>query len=150
MYSVTLKCLQDEQQPYRYVNNLTIYWNRRNTILDKKTRHYINFGIKASDWFLISYSKLISYFRYFPSVQHYVLKRVSDLRQVGGFRRVLRFHEILLKMALNSIKPNIKPNQMAYFRLNNCTDKLNHCPIKSFLMDCMLLPKKKRMYSCIS
>ena len=45
-------------------------------------------------------------------------------------------------MALNSIKPNIKPNQMAYFRLNNCTDKLNHCPIKCFLMDFMLLPKK--------
>ena len=149
MYSVTLKCVQDEQQPYRCVNILNIYWNRRNTLLDKKTRHYINFGIKTLHWFLISYSKLISYFRYFPSVQYYVIKRVSDLRQVDGFLRVLRFHEILLKMALNSIKPNINPNQMAYFRLNNSTDKLNHCPIKSFLMDCMLLPKKERIYSCI-
>ena len=149
MYSVTLKCLQDEQQPYRCVNNLKIYWNRRNTVLDKRTRHYINFGIKTSHWFLISYSKLISYFRYFPSVQHYVIKWVSDLRQVGGFLRVLRFREILLKMALNSIQPNIKSIQMTYFRLNNCTDKINHCPIKCFLMDFMLLPKKERMNSCI-
>jgi hypothetical protein len=149
LYSVTLKCLQDEQQPYRCANNLKIYWNRRNTVLDKKTRHYINFGIKTSHWFLISYSKLISYFRYFPSVQHYVIKCVSDLRQVGVFLRVLRFREILLKMPLNSIKPNIKPNQMTYFRFSNCTDKLNHFPIKSFLMDFMLLPKKERMYSCI-
>jgi len=26
------------------------------------------------------------------SIQHYVIKFVSDLRQVGGFLRVLRFH----------------------------------------------------------
>jgi hypothetical protein len=47
------------------------------------------------------------------SIQHYVMKFVSDLRQVGGFLRVLRFPpptarheitEILLKMALNTIK----------------------------------------------
>ena len=25
------------------------------------------------------------------SIQHYVIKVVSDLRQVGGFRRILRF-----------------------------------------------------------
>ena len=48
-------------------------------------------------------------------VQHYVIKFVSDLRQVGGFLRVLRFHfinktdshyitEILLKVALNTVK----------------------------------------------
>ena len=47
------------------------------------------------------------------SIQHYVIKCVSDLRQVGGFLRVLRFHpsikltttisEILLKVALNTI-----------------------------------------------
>ena len=49
------------------------------------------------------------------SIQHYVIKFVSDLRQVGGFRRVLMFpppikktdrHEItyiLLKVALNTI-----------------------------------------------
>jgi hypothetical protein len=149
LYSVTLKCLQDEQQPYQCVNNLKIYWNRRNTAQDKRTRYYINFEIKTSHWFLISYSKLISYFRYFPSVQHYVIKCVSDLRQVGGFLRVLRYREILLKMALNSIQWNIKPNQMAYFMLSNCTDKSNHCPIKSFWIDFMLLPKKERMYSCI-
>jgi hypothetical protein len=38
------------------------------------------------------------------SIQHYVIKFVSDLRQVGGFLQVLRFPpEILLKVALNTI-----------------------------------------------
>jgi hypothetical protein len=48
------------------------------------------------------------------SIQHYVIKFVSDLRQVGSFLRVLRFPppnetdghdvtEILLKVALNTI-----------------------------------------------
>jgi hypothetical protein len=45
------------------------------------------------------------------SIQHYVIKFVSDLRQVGGFLRILRFPsqikltttEILLKVALNTI-----------------------------------------------
>ena len=46
------------------------------------------------------------------SVQHYVIKFVSDLRQVGGLLRVLQFlppktdsrniNEILLKVALNT------------------------------------------------
>ena len=41
------------------------------------------------------------------SIQHYMIKFVSDLWQVGGFLRVLRFPpiitEILLKLALNTI-----------------------------------------------
>ena len=43
------------------------------------------------------------------SIQHYVIKFVSDLRQIGGFLRVLRFPqpikltEMLLKVALNTI-----------------------------------------------
>ena len=46
-------------------------------------------------------------------VQHYVIKLVSALQQVGGFLQVLRFPppiklnditEILLKVALNTIK----------------------------------------------
>jgi hypothetical protein len=47
------------------------------------------------------------------SIQHYVIKVISDLRQVGGFLRVLRFlyqqtncyyiTDILLKVVLNSI-----------------------------------------------
>jgi hypothetical protein len=48
------------------------------------------------------------------SIQHYMIKFVSDLRQVGGFLRVLRFPppikinrndiaEMLLKVALNTI-----------------------------------------------
>ena len=49
------------------------------------------------------------------SIQHYVMKVVSDLRQVGGFFWVLRFllpikltptTEILLKVALNNINLN--------------------------------------------
>ena len=53
-------------------------------------------------------------FRSGRGVQHYVLKFVSDLRQVSGFLQVLRFpppmkltvtiNEILLKVALNTIK----------------------------------------------
>ena len=49
------------------------------------------------------------------SIQYYVIKLVSDLRQAGGFLHVLRFPsstktdrydvtEILLKVALNNIK----------------------------------------------
>ena len=54
-------------------------------------------------------------------VQHYVIKFVSDLRQVGGSFRILRFPpplhnktdrhdiaEILLKVALNTIKQTNK------------------------------------------
>jgi hypothetical protein len=52
----------------------------------------------------------------FEGVQHYVIKFLSDLQQVGGFFRVLRFPppinltttiyitETLLKVALNTIK----------------------------------------------
>ena len=51
------------------------------------------------------------------SIQHYAIKFVSDFREVGGFIRVnpvsstikIERHditEILLKVALNTIKPN--------------------------------------------
>ena len=50
------------------------------------------------------------------SIQHYVIKFVSDLRQVGGFCRVLRvppqiklthdITKILLKVAFNAIPPS--------------------------------------------
>jgi hypothetical protein len=54
-------------------------------------------------------------------MQHYVIKFVSNLRQVGGFLLVLRFPppieltcnditEILLKMALNTINQKKKPS----------------------------------------
>jgi hypothetical protein len=52
------------------------------------------------------------------SIQHYVIKFVSDFRQVSGFLRVLRFPppiklshditEILLKVALNNITLTLK------------------------------------------
>jgi hypothetical protein len=56
-------------------------------------------------------------------VQHYVIKFVSDLRQVGGFLRGLRFPppnktdrhditEILLKVALNTIIASNQTNQL--------------------------------------
>jgi hypothetical protein len=64
------------------------------------------------------------------SIQHYVIKFVSDLRQVGGFIRVLRFlatnktdghdvTEILLKVALNTIKPTNQPKPVSK---NHCSD----------------------------
>jgi len=50
------------------------------------------------------------------SIQHYEIKFVNDLQQIGGFLRVLRFPppivltatiiEILLKVVLNTISPN--------------------------------------------
>ena len=60
------------------------------------------------------------------SIQHYVIKFASDLRQVGGFLRVLRFPlpcsktdhditEILLKVALKHQNPNPNLGQI----LNN-------------------------------
>jgi len=52
------------------------------------------------------------------SIQHYVIKFVSDLRQVGRFLRMLRFPppikltatitKILLKLALNTVTRNPK------------------------------------------
>ena len=79
------------------------------------------------------------------SIQHYIVKFVSDLRQVGGFLRVLQVtstnktdrHDItaiLLNVALNTIKPNqptvraishryntnyTNNGVFAYFRLNS-------------------------------
>ena len=52
-------------------------------------------------------------------VQHYVIKFVCDLQQVGGFLRVLRVStatvgitEILLKVELNTIKQTNKTNKI--------------------------------------
>ena len=64
------------------------------------------------------------------SKQHYVVKFVSDLRQVGGFLSVLQFPppikqlhniaEILLKVALATITPNPKQSCLdIYFLLNS-------------------------------
>jgi hypothetical protein len=62
---------------------------------------------------------IVSYFVHGEgySIQHYVIKFVRYLRQMGGFRQVLqfpppinlppRYTEILLKVALNTIKPNL-------------------------------------------
>ena len=66
-------------------------------------------------------------------IQHYVIKFVGDLRQVGGFLWVLSFHplsktdlhditEILLKVVLNTISQTKL--------INNCSK----CPI-SFLLN---------------
>jgi hypothetical protein len=45
------------------------------------------------------------------SIQHYMIKFVSDLRQVGGFIRVLWFRhditEMLLKVTLSTITPTL-------------------------------------------
>jgi hypothetical protein len=47
---------------------------------------------------------ILSKFRY---IKDYVIKFVSDLRQVGGFLWVLRFPEIYLKVAFNTIILNL-------------------------------------------
>jgi len=64
-------------------------------------------------------------------IQHYVIKFVSDLSQVCGFLRVLRFpppiklnstiFEILLKVALSTIKPTNQSkvlNEFSKSRMN--------------------------------
>ena len=67
------------------------------------------------------------------SIQHYVIKFVSDLRQVGGFLLVLRFPpqiklnrhditEILLKVTLNTI------NQPLMYPSNELFVQLSHHP----------------------
>ena len=66
------------------------------------------------------------------SIRHYVIKFVSDLQQVSGFLRVLGFPppikltrhnitEILLKVALNTIKPT---NQSKIFSEIKSTTQL--------------------------
>ena len=63
-------------------------------------------------------------------IQHYVIKLVSDLRQVGGFLRfsppIKLTHditEILLKVAFNTNKTNKKPKTT---HLSQVTDKFYH------------------------
>ena len=60
------------------------------------------------------------------SIQHYVIKFVSDLRQVGGFLRVLWFSppihdiaEILLKVAFNATTLTICPKMKGWFWSKN-------------------------------
>jgi hypothetical protein len=72
--------------------------------------------------------QVLFYFIYL--IQHYVIKFISYLRQVGGFLQVLWFPppikktdrhditEILLKVALNTI------NQPFYFIWNRCLNML--------------------------
>jgi hypothetical protein len=63
-------------------------------------------------------------------VQHYVLKFVRYLRQVGGFLRVLwlpqpiktdrhDITEILLKVALNNVRPKPKSSLVSSIKGNN-------------------------------
>ena len=66
-------------------------------------------------------------------MQHYLIKFVIDMRQVGGFLRVLRFPppikltttitEILLKVALITINQT-NPNFNKYISVENCGVRL--------------------------
>ena len=69
-------------------------------------------------------------------VQHYVIKFVGDLQQIGGFLRVIRFPppiktdrhditQILLKVAVNTIKKN-KKNTAIYQYTNPRIDNNFH------------------------
>ena len=66
------------------------------------------------------------------SIQHYVIKVVSDLRWVGGFLRVLLFPpqryitEILLKVALNTITIAIAMRHHQAIRDDDSTIITNH------------------------
>ena len=62
-------------------------------------------------------------------IQHYVIKFVSDLQQVGGFLCVLRFPppikltahylaEILFKVVLNTIPPQANENNSLSFTIS--------------------------------
>jgi hypothetical protein len=53
------------------------------------------------------------------SIQHYVIKFVSDLRQVGGFLRILGFPLRPLRYSWNIVKSGVK-----YLKPNN---QANHC-----------------------
>jgi hypothetical protein len=77
-------------------------------------------------------------------IQHYVIKFVNDLRQVGGFLWVLWFPppikqrhyviEILLKVALNTITLNLTQNVLCQIRYDilQCTELMDKC------IDCWL------------
>jgi hypothetical protein len=68
------------------------------------------------------------------SIQNYVIKFVSDLLQVCGFFRVLNnktdchdITEILLKVALNTIKPNQNHIYLylLFVKMKNCIEYVN-------------------------
>ena len=55
-------------------------------------------------------------------IPHYVIKFVSDLRQVGGFLRVFRFHPpIKLTATINTINLTPNPLKLALFVFCNVT-----------------------------
>ena len=64
-------------------------------------------------------------------IQHYVIEFVSDLRQVGGFLRILPVSsanktEILLQVALNTINLNLFYNECFIYCIKDCTSALHH------------------------
>ena len=71
------------------------------------------------------------------SILYYMMKFVSDLQQVGGFLRVLRFSpaikmsttitEILLKEALNTINQNQAYNHYLYTGIVKLNAGGSHC-----------------------
>ena len=77
-------------------------------------------------------------------IQHYVIKFVNDLRQVGGFLWVFWFPppikqrhyviEILLKVALNTITLTLTQNVLYQIRYDilQCTELMDKC------IDCWL------------
>ena len=61
------------------------------------------------------------------SIQHYVIKFASGLRQVGGFLWVLQFHditEIVLKVAINSMTLTL--TLKSFFLLEICNILVFH------------------------
>jgi len=80
------------------------------------------------------------------SIQHYMIKFVSDLRQVGGFLRVLWFlppiniTEILLKVVLNTIILTLtKCNDSSILITIISWDYLNLSLTKEYIGDVIIL-----------
>ena len=62
--------------------------------------------------------------------QHYVIKFVSDLQQVDGFHRVLRFlPTIKLKVALNTITLALSPINVKSLAKNSQKKTLDVCVV---------------------
>ena len=66
------------------MHNITIYYRATCSVLDKNTDFEEDTHITKVVSSKPAHDEVYS-------IQHYVIKFVSDLRQVGGFHRVLRF-----------------------------------------------------------
>jgi len=123
---VTFVCRRTKQNSSSILSDVVL------TTLLNVILHQFSRGRRDPDRMVVKFTTTSAISAYHPccceleswsgrGVQHYVIKFVSNLRQVGGFLRVLRFPppikltyhdktEILLKLPLNAIKPKKPTN----------------------------------------